>query len=160
LQLHVVNWREKPQYNHIIITLLIFLASISCSCVPQHHAKLNSQTQLQLGLTYLHLHHYPFAEHYLNEAALSNTTRLSAQKTLAYLYQLTGRSVEANDLYQTLIKAHPTLAELHNNYGVFLCQQKQYQKAADEFNVAKAYDVENTFIQKNSHLCHLNASKK
>jgi type IV pilus assembly protein PilF len=133
--------------------------ALCCSlvaCVPTHHkAKINDDTQLELGLIYLQLNQYALAKRSLTQAILSRKTRKQAQITLAYLYQRTGHIHDAENLYRQMIKTYSNFSEVHNNYGVFLCQTHQYQYAIAEFDKALKYNAKNINAQKNLTLCRL-----
>jgi len=147
----VVNWLEKNVLANIGSSILFSCFIISC--VPSNNKLINAQTQMQLGLTYIQLHQYDLAEKQLQQAVLSKKNYFDGLRTLAYLYQLMKKPEKAGLLYHKMIQKYPTSSKIYNNYGVFLCQQKEYPKAILAFNMALKYDPENKEIQKNLHRC-------
>ena len=143
------NWRGK----NVLINIcpIIFLCCI-ISCVPSNDRQINAQTHLQLALAYLQLNQYDLAEKQLQQAILYKKNYFDAQLTLAYLYQIIGKPEKARSFYDKIIHQHPFSSKIYNNYGIFLCQQKQYSKANFAFNTALKYDPENKAIKNNLKL--------
>ena len=128
-------------------------SSLILSCAPPTDKYINAQTHLQLGLTYIQLGYYDLAEKQLKKAIVFKKNYFDAERTLAYLYQMIGRSEKAEYLYHKLIKKYPFSDALYNNYGIFLCQLKKYKKAILAFHQALKYNPNNKPIQHNLKLC-------
>ena len=94
-------------------------------------AKLN----VQLGLSYMKQGNMPRAKEKLLLAFNQNP---SAQTygALAYFYEQTGDIQKAKMNYLAAIDQNDSLGAPHNNYGAFLCRQKEYEAADAQFQLA------------------------
>ena len=146
----MVNWLEKNALAKIFSIIFLYLI---VSCTPFNSQHINTQTQLQLGLAYIQLNQYDLAEKQLQQAVLSKKNYFDGLQALTYLYQLMGKPEKARPLYHKMLQKYPTSFKAYNNYGIFLCQQKEYPKAILAFNIALKYDPENKEIHKNLQLC-------
>src|SRR5262249_38232913 len=76
---------------------------------------------------------------------------------MAYYWEVTGNNLLADQYYRKAIVLNPSSGRAQNNYGVFLCRNKQYKKS-EKYLLAAANDVK--YVQtaasfENAGLCAL-----
>lgn len=109
----------------------------------------------QLTVAYLRQGDVDKAKAKLNAALAENPQSPAVYDTGAYFYSKTGNDVMAEQYFKQAIQLAPSTASYHNNYGVYLCQKKQYHAAVDQFLVA-ATDIRYTHpdtAYENAGLC-------
>ena len=109
----------------------------------------------QLGVQYLQNESYELARDRL-ERALELDPRLGkAYMTLGMTYEALDNLRLATEAYEDSVRVDPRNFELQNGYAVFLCKQREYDKAKRYFNRA-ANHPENDFAEAtltNAGLC-------
>ena len=145
----------------IILLSIGWLAACTTNTVTNHRPPERNLVQaaainVKLGLSYLQQGNIAQAKQKL---LLAQQQHASAEvyRALAYFYEKTNNFKQANDYYQQAIAKAPTAGAGHNNYGVFLCRQKQYQPAEQQF-LAAANDpnyLHTAAAYENAGLCAL-----
>lgn len=87
----------------------------------------------QLGLAYLQQGNQQRAKQKLLTAVEEDPNSTSANDALAYYFESVQSLKEAENYYQRAIQLSPQSGAALNNYGAFLCRQKQYKLAHDYF---------------------------
>jgi len=80
---------------------------------------------------------------------LGNATRIDPQYAPAYsmlglVYMQLGEQSSANSNFQKAIALAPNDPDIRNNYGLFLCDTKQYQQGLAQLDIAIANPLYNT----------------
>jgi type IV pilus assembly protein PilF len=99
---------------------------------PHEAARVNTR----LGIDYLRQGDTQSARTKLERAVALDPGYADAQSALALLYAQTGENDKADRHYQRALDLDPENALLLNNYGVFLCERKQIQRAEGYFRRA------------------------
>ena len=92
-----------------------------------------ARERTQLGLTYLRRGNSEQAKYNLEKALEYAPELEDVHVALAYYYQTVGDTVRAEDAYRDAINSRDATGDSVNNFGVFLCQQKKYDKAEEMF---------------------------
>ncbi len=92
-----------------------------------------AEINLQLGIEYMRRGRTDIALKRLNKALSIDRNYAQAHNAIAVLYERLGLSDEAKRHYQQAIELKPTDSDIYNNYGQFLCKQKQWQEANQAF---------------------------
>lgn len=95
-----------------------------------------AKTRLILGLSYLENNHYEQAKFNLEKALDFAPERADVNYSIGYYYQLVGEMKQAESYYLKAIKLEPKNPDTFNNYGTFLCNNKQPEKAERYFKQA------------------------
>ena len=95
-----------------------------------------ARERTQLGLTYLRRGNSEQAKYNLEKALEYAPDLEDVHIALAYYYQTVGDTVRAEDAYTNAINSRDATGDSMNNFGVFLCQQKKYDKAEKMFLAA------------------------
>ncbi|WP_017445467.1 type IV pilus biogenesis/stability protein PilW [Gayadomonas joobiniege] len=109
---------EKPFYN------------------TQHSPEEAASNRISLGLKYLEKGNSARAKLNIDKAIELAPDMAQAHYTLAYYYQVVKEYEKADQTYQKVIRMAPNNADALNNYGVFLCQQGQIEKAQQMLQAA------------------------
>lgn len=132
------------------ISLMFTLSLMTTACVtertysgtdiPVSERKLDTvaaaRERTQLGLTYLNRGNSEQAKYNLDKALEYAPQLESVHVALAYYYQTVGDLVRTEESYIDAINSQDASGDSMNNFGVFLCQQKQYEKAEKMFLAA------------------------
>lgn len=114
-----------------------------------------SRLNVQLGLGYLRQGDNVRAKRKLLSALEQNPNSFQAQGAMAYFLEKTGDMAEAATYYQRAMSLAPGRGEPLNNYGAFLCRQKQYRESIAYFEKAvtdKRY-IKSAAAYENAGLC-------
>lgn len=95
-------------------------------------------TRITLGLEYLRYGDTTQAKYNLDRALQFAPRNASVHTALAYYYQRVDEPELAKKSYQKALDLDSKNPDTLNNYGVFLCDQKQYPEAEDAFHKAIA----------------------
>lgn len=141
------------------LLFLVFLNLTSCLS-PQnanlssnnHHNPKASAYNVQLGLAYLHQGNQQRAKQKLLTAVAEDPNSINANDALAYYFECVQNIAEAENYYQRALQLSPQSGAALNNYGAFLCRQKQYIRANDYFMKAAS---DSTYL--NTGLAYENA---
>lgn len=140
----------------IIRVLLCIIGLVSLTaCNVQQPSQLNNNSlaaidNMQLGLAYLEQGDRTRAKYKLLLALQQDPNSARIQDAMAYFLEMTGNITQAEFYYQRAIQIAPASGAEHNNYGVFLCHQGEFEKSEQQFlaavtdpnylNTAKAYE--------------------
>ena len=101
------------------------------------------KARINLALAYLEQSDFPKAKENIDKALEHDAKDYLPHSVLAYYYQQTGDSQKAEETYQqalelskTQSKSNQVRPDVLNNYGTFLCKQKQFDKAYQQFETA------------------------
>lgn len=101
------------------------------------------KARINLALAYLEQSDFPKAKENIDKALEHDAKDYLPHSVLAYYYQQTGDSHKAEETYQQALELSKTQSknnqvrpDVLNNYGTFLCKQKQFDKAYQQFETA------------------------
>ncbi len=127
----------------MVILLLVLGLAVGCSTTPRDDddASVPSVTtaadaNAALGLGYMRQGNYGEALRKLKRALKQDPDSVRAHHYIAELYNRLGETELANKHFVKALKLSPRDASLRNNYGVFLCTQKRYAEAEEQFQIA------------------------
>ncbi len=95
-----------------------------------------AEANAALGLGYMRQGNYGEALRKLKRALKQDPDSVRAHHYIAELYNRLGETELAGKHFARALKLSPRDASLRNNYGVFLCTQKRYAEAEEQFQVA------------------------
>lgn len=95
-------------------------------------AKINAQ----LGIAYLEQQRIFLAKKKLLLALKQDPTIPEPWYSMAYYYETTGNTKEADEYYQKAIEVSKGRGDAENNYGTFLCRTGKYKEAVNHFVIA------------------------
>ena len=83
---------------------------------------------------------------------LGNATKIDPQYAPAYsmlglVYMQLGEQSSANTNFQKAVSLAPNDPDIRNNYGLFLCDTKQYQQGLSQLDIALANPLYNTPVR-------------
>ncbi len=96
------------------------------------------ELHVQMALGYVEKGNRESARHHLTKAFEIDKSSAAATNAMAMLYQLEGELPLAEEQFKLAIKRDKNLTVAHNNYGIFLYNQKRYQEALSQFELAAA----------------------
>lgn len=134
---------------------------------PENRAQRREEsldTYIKLGFGYLRESNMRGARLYLQKALTLDPSSAAAHGGMALLYQYEKEFKLAEEHYLKAMKYDPSHTSTRNNYGVFLAQMGQYQKAYEQFAIA-AKDFEylgraNTYLSLGQMASHMGQSGK
>lgn len=101
------------------------------------------KARINLALAYLEQSDFPKAKENIDKALEHDVKDYLPHSVLAYYYQQTGDSPKAEEAYKQALELSKTQSknnqvrpDVLNNYGTFLCKQKQFDKAYQQFETA------------------------
>ncbi|MDJ0711029.1 MAG: type IV pilus biogenesis/stability protein PilW [Woeseiaceae bacterium] len=109
----------------------------------------------QLGVQYLQNESFELARDRLQRALELDARMGKAHMALGMAYEALGKQRLATESYEDSVRVEPRNFEVQNGYAVFLCRQRDYEKALRHFNKA-ANHPENDFAETtltNAGLC-------
>ncbi len=121
----------------IILSLVVSLL-VACTAVPvvnESNMKKAAEVNAKLGLAYMRQGRYEVALHKLRKALKEDRNNADAHQYMAVLYGRLKRPKKAELHFKKALELMPDsslssrVAAVRNNYAVFLCRQKQYDKA-------------------------------
>ena len=89
-----------------------------------------------LGVRYLESENYDVARDRLERAIELDPKMGGAHMALGMAYEALGNTRLATESYEASVRAEPRNYDLQNGYAVFLCKQRDYDKAKKHFNRA------------------------
>lgn len=95
-----------------------------------------ARTNAQLGLAYLAKGYYPQSKDRLLQAIQEDPKLASVWYSMAYYLEKTGDKRAAKAYYEKALSVDPHSGEAKNNYGTFLCRNKDYESALRYFDSA------------------------
>lgn len=155
----------------IFILLLILLMGITgcASGLQQSNTVWMKQNNLeaakiniQLGLTYLALNEVDRARQKLLLAQQQAPQYPAVWYAQGYLLEKTGNISDASMAYLKALQLGAKDGAVHNNYGNFLCRQKQYKAAIHQFQLAvqDSHYLHIGSVYQNAGLCALKIPNK
>ncbi len=113
---------------------LLILALLS-ACVQQPIQNHNAaQNNLELAVEYMRRGEINIALKKLKKALNADSNYADAHNIIAVLYdRKLGKKDQAQWHYQRALTLKPKDPHIHNNYGQFLCQHNQWEKAEQHF---------------------------
>lgn len=125
---------------------LLLLTFMLAGCVTKTSGKGDRQVDktkalelhIKLAQGYVDKGNRESARHHLRKAYDIDKTSAEATAVQAMLYQLEGEPVLAEQSFKKAIKAKKNFTMARNNYGVFLFQDKRYEQALAQFELAAA----------------------
>ena len=122
-----------------ILALMVTLSACSSgkkSSEQQQIQETPAKINAELGRGYMQQGDYKLAMEKLQTALKYNPKHDKAHHYLAQLNRLLGDTEGAIKHYQLAIELAPQNSQLRNNYGAYLCEQKQYKEAEVHFLLA------------------------
>lgn len=129
-----------------VTSALVFVTFILNGCVTETSGKGDRQVDkhkalelhIKLAQGYVDKGNRESARHHLRKAYDIDRTSAEATAVQAMLYQLEGEPVLAEQSFKKAIKGKKNFTMARNNYGVFLFQDKRYEQALAQFELAAA----------------------
>lgn len=138
--------KNKLLQNFKIIVMCMLMVVAFAGCVTQQtqgKEKIIDKAKLldlhvQMALGYVEKGNRESARHHLTKAFEIDKNSVPATNAMAMLYQLEGEPVLAEQQFKLALKRDKNFTLAHNNYGIFLFNQKRYTEAFSEFELAAA----------------------
>lgn len=151
-----INWNKMK----VILMLCFFLSLTACATNSQQNNKENliaAKYNVQLGLGYLQEKDNVRAKQKLLLALKQMPDSPVVLDAMAYFLEKTGEPQQAEIFYQKALAISPNSGAALNNYGTFLCRQKNYSQAIPYFIKAarKIRYLNNAEAYENAGLCTL-----
>ncbi len=119
-----------------ITMLLVLMACTSDAVRKKSDGESSASINARLGLAYMQQGDYEAALEKLQRALEQDPDQATAHHYIAELYRQLDSPQEAENHYKVALKLTPKDHSLQNNYGVFLCDQKDYVAAEQSFLMA------------------------
>ena len=155
---------------YIAVTSLILSLGLS-GCVTQEYVtnsddsvqersintKEAATARLQLALEYLRKGKIPQAKLNLDRAEQLNPDVSGMYSSYAFYYEKVGELKFANDAYLKALEKFPNNDNTRNNYGAFLCTNRRYEEAEQQFVIAinSSFNTQTANSYENAGLCAL-----
>ncbi len=97
-----------------------------------------------LGVRYLESENYDVARDRLERAIELDPRMGAAHMALGMAYEALGNARLATESYEASVRVEPRNYELQNGYAVFLCKQREYEKAEKYFKRAASHPENDT----------------
>lgn len=91
------------------------------------------KTRMSLGLEYIKAGDMVNAKYNLEKAEEHLPDDPEVLLAIAYFYEQVKNYIRAEDYYERAIDADSSFGDSYNNFGTFLCRQKQYERAEKMF---------------------------
>ncbi len=98
-----------------------------------------AELNYQLGARYFQNGQYELARDRLLLSVKLNPRRAIAYSTLALTYEALGNVRLATENYEKAVAVEPRNFDVRNTYAVFLCKQRDFDKARDNFEKAASH---------------------
>ncbi|AOU98217.1 type IV pilus biogenesis/stability protein PilW [Acidihalobacter yilgarnensis] len=150
------------------VLVIIALASLAgCATSPQERKEEAQQHRAavlnaQLGIDYMRTGNLKLADEKLKRALNQDPNSSIVRNAYALLMQRLGKNNEAEDNFSKAVALKPSDGDVHNNFGVFLCEQGHYSRAYVQFKEAWSNPLYNTpeFAYANAGICALKQGDK
>jgi len=119
-----------------IFLLLSLVACTSDAVRKKSDSESSAEINARLGLAYMQQGNVEIALEKLQRAIEQDPEQVAAHHYIAELYRQLQSPDDAMLHYKTALELTPKDFSLHNNYGVFLCEQKDYEAAEKSFLMA------------------------
>ena len=133
------------------VVLFVLLASLSaCQSNIDHSNQARTSKKMakrqsnpaaatynvQLGVAYLRQGDIERANFKLQLAEKQDPTSVTVLDAKAYFLEMTGEAEEAERYYRKALVQKQRVGMAHNNFGAFLCRQRRYKAADEQFMLA------------------------
>lgn len=130
--------------QHVILAAVVLLAATLSACTPvpvkpkdpSQYAETPAKINAELGLGYMQQGDMKRAKQKLELSLKYNPNYEKAHHYIAELYRRLGEFDKADKEYQRAIELSPKDPGLRNNYGAFLCEQKDFDRAEEQLLLA------------------------
>ena len=121
-----------------------------------------AKTRIQLGMGYLNKGQMAPAKFNFEKAIELSPNDPDAYLAMAYYYETVGDRISAEKTYQKLLSGHGNNPDVLNNYGTFLCRNKNYSDADEMFMraVAQPRYLKMDDSYENAGICAVQAGQK
>lgn len=123
---------KNPTLLIMLLTIFLSACQTEAPSTSAYNPKASAYN-MQLGLGYLKQGNRQRAKQKLLTAVAQAPNSPYANEALAYYFEKTQEINQAEYYYQKAIQLAPKTGAILNNYGTFLCRQKQYQEAFNYF---------------------------
>lgn len=106
-----------------------------------------AQTNIQLGVGYMKQGKYEFALNKMRKGLSIDDSLPDGHYAIALLYELLNKPSHARRHFTRSIELNPQYSDARNAYGVFLCRQKEYEAADEQFTLALKNPLYKTPLQ-------------
>lgn len=126
----------------LFVLMLLFVLISACASGRPDAAEKESmlrkgvESNTSLGLEYMNRGQYEVALGKLKKAVKDDPGYAPAQTVIAVLYERIGETGLAGKHYQMAYEADPKDGDVNNNYGVYLCQTGEGNRAIKHFHTA------------------------
>lgn len=150
--------------NKTGVMLTMLMAALLAGCAGQDARPENdpkrklAETQVRLGIGYMQQGKMDLALNNLRKALEVAPDMAAAHNAMAILYTQLGEHEKADSHYGTAVSLDPKDSSARNNYGTFLCGQKRYREAYEQFEKAVGNPLYSTpaLAYENAGLCAMN----
>jgi type IV pilus assembly protein PilF len=123
-----------------VLCVIIAIGLAACETIKEGDERIDDSAAAvaytQLGVEYLREGNYELSLTKLERALSLDPDLPAAHDAIAVLYEKVGENKLAEKHYKKSLKLKPDNARGHNNYGQFLCFQKRYKQAEEQFLLA------------------------
>lgn len=140
------------------LTLGLFLAGCSAtSDIDKNRSKRAAEINAQLGVEYMRQERYEVAKLKLEKALEQDPDNVDIYHYMAELYRRLDEFDIAQSYFDKALAKDENNSALLNNYGVFLCDRKQYAKAIESFEKVLKNPVyqRKDLVYENMGVCYL-----
>jgi type IV pilus assembly protein PilF len=123
--------------KQLVVLLFLLLTLGACTTervIEPQDPKKASELNAQLGLGYLKQGDFERAEKKLEKALSYDSDNVEAHHYKAELYRRLAQYEKAEEEYKIALDLDPKNATVLNNYGVYLCDRQEYEKAIAHFD--------------------------
>ncbi len=145
----------------VMLFFFLFPLLVACQMDPSSEPSTTNkrqaaQSNVALGLSYLEAGQFVLAKQKLLHAVALDPHSSEAQDALGHFWAQIGENDLARQAYRKAIALHPKGRE-YNHYGVFLCRNKAFEEAEQQFLKALAdpHYLETADTLENLGLCAL-----
>lgn len=145
----------------IVLAVCLVQACASSADITTEKAEDAAQYNAQLGAQYLRRGELDQARDKLQKALDQDDTNALAHVTYAQLQARVSKIASAQVHFKRALQLEPDEPDHKNSYGIYLCDQKQYDEAKQQFRKAadNAYYRTPEFALDNAGICMLDAGR-
>jgi type IV pilus assembly protein PilF len=139
------------QNNNLWVTkagwvVCVVLCSLLSGCVTEYVSgkkknvdkSKSLELHVEMAQGYIEKGNRDSARHHLKKAFEIDSSSALATGAMAKLFELEGEPKLAEEQFKLALKRDAKFTQAHNNYGIFLFNQKRYEEAYTEFEKAAA----------------------
>ena len=124
----------------ILLSLLLSLVLLGCASQPEQFSGRNldeaSRVNTELGINYMQQGSLGLAMDALNKAVDQDRSNAQAHAVLGVLHERLEQYDRAEASFRRSIRLDSGVSWVHNNYGRFLCNRGDYDRAQEQFELA------------------------